>query len=307
MAEVLPQDTFNPDALINTHRHSSQMRSQMEVCAQELAMANRTMKEKLAGRATLEGAHELLLWSESIENKLKQFANDLRLLDTALAQEIVQRQDLQEKLTRSAAQSEKHRYLAFHDSLTGLANRALFHDRLDLALRQYQRHQRSFAVMLIDLNQFKSVNDTFGHDVGDQVLRLVAQQLRACVRQEDTVGRSGGDEFVCLLLEVKEDDAIANVAASMLALIAQVSGLVEITTMLRASLGTAICPRDGNTAEALLNHADAAMYQAKRAGKGHCLRSGQVAAVAGVGNEAGQGQAVSPPEVVGGQANNNPY
>ncbi len=251
-------------------------------------MANRTMKEKLAGRATLDGAHELLLWSESIENMLKLFVNELRLLDTALAQEIVQRHDLQEKLTRSSAQSEKHHYLAFHDSLTGLANRALFHDRLDLALRQYQRHKRSFAVMLIDLNQFKSVNDTFGHDVGDQVLRLVAQQLRACVRQEDTVGR------------------IANVAASMLALIAQVSGLVEITTMLRTNLGTAIC-RDGNTAEALLNHADAAMYQAKRSGKGHCFWSGHVAAVAGVGNEADQGQAVSPHEVVGGQANNHPY
>jgi diguanylate cyclase (GGDEF)-like protein len=125
----------------------------------------------------------------------------------------------------------------------------------------------------MDIDNFKRLNDTYGHDMGDKALQIVAGQLQACVRDEDTVSRSGGDEFLCLLLEVKQDATIAKIAECMMARSSESCGLNGVNMVVRPSIGIAICPRDGITAEVLLKNADAAMYRAKAEKSGYCFAS----------------------------------
>ena len=162
---------------------------------------------------------------------------------------------------------QRIQHLADHDALTGLLNRRLLEDRLQQSITLARRNDALVAVMLIDLDGFKAVNDQFGHLMGDYALRTVARRLRECVRESDTVARLGGDEFVVLLSgqRVPEDSSL--VAEKIL------SGLTEPVAAggrrfeIGASIGISIYPRDGTTPEALLKHADAAMYRVKEAGK----------------------------------------
>ena len=274
MPESIPQSsTISEPLLLKTFNQSGQVKDRVAACARELSRANRTLKAKLTQYCALDGVREALTWSELMEEKVQQCADDLQLVNISLAQEIAQRKNLEKQLADSEVQSEKHRYMAFHDVITGLANRALFDDRMEQALAQAQRHKRSFSVLFMDINKFKRVNDTYGHDMGDKVLQMVAERLQACVRDEDTVSRSGGDEFLCLLLEVKEDAAIAKIVESMLARISESCGLNGVNMVIRPSIGIAMCPRDGITAEVLLKHADVAMYRAKAEKSGYCFAS----------------------------------
>ena len=159
---------------------------------------------------------------------------------------------------------------ALYDPLTGLPNRSLLQDRLEQAIAQSRRKRRPFAVALMDLNRFKEVNDTLGHDVGDELLREVAARLRRAVRAEDTVARMGGDEFVVLLHDLVE----ADVAACCGKLLAALSAPFEWdghAIDLGASIGIALCPVHGRSPGALIRFADIAMYAAKRSGRGHAL------------------------------------
>lgn len=272
MPEAQPEYTINPEPLIlKTFNQSGQVKDRVEACARELSLANRALKASLAEYCALDSVREALTWSEVMEDKVRQCVDDLQLMNTSLAEEIAERKNLEQKLSDSEAQVAKHYYMAFHDSITGLANRALFNDRLEKTLIQARRHKRSFAIMFIDINNFKTINDTCGHDMGDKVLRIVGQRLEACVRKEDTASRAGGDEFQCLLLEVNADVAIANIAQSMIDCISETCGLMGIMCAVRPSIGIAICPRDGITAEMLLKNADMAMYQAKAQGIGYCF------------------------------------
>jgi diguanylate cyclase (GGDEF)-like protein/PAS domain S-box-containing protein len=157
--------------------------------------------------------------------------------------------------------------LAFHDSLTSLPNRALFLDRLERALARAERHQRPVAVLFLDVDNFKVVNDSLGHDVGDQLLVTVAARLRACLRPEDTAARLGGDEFTVLLEDIsegREAEAVAErIAAALRAPIALPGRDVVVT----ASIGIALGAPGRNRPEGLLRHADLAMYRAKAGGK----------------------------------------
>ncbi|WP_229455695.1 bifunctional diguanylate cyclase/phosphodiesterase [Massilia sp. KIM] len=162
---------------------------------------------------------------------------------------------------------EQVRHLAEHDPLTGLPNRILFLDRLHQALEAWRRHQALFAVMFLDLDRFKSINDTHGHQAGDAVLREVAARLRACVRRVDTISRLGGDEFVVLLADVKGADQAAHVAAAVTQALARPVELASRQISLSVSIGIALCPLDGKDVETLLHHADVAMYHAKQDGR----------------------------------------
>jgi diguanylate cyclase (GGDEF)-like protein len=157
---------------------------------------------------------------------------------------------------------------ALHDPLTGLPNRALLHDRIEQALLRSERHGMGLALLMIDLDRFKQVNDRFGHQVGDLVLQHAAQQLQGALRASDTLARWGGDEFVVLLPTTNDPQAAAFVADKLLdALMAPVP-LGKRTVTLAASIGIALAPQHARDAEALLQAADAAMYVAKRAGGG---------------------------------------
>lgn len=167
---------------------------------------------------------------------------------------------------------ERIRFQANYDMLTGLPNRTLFHDRLEQALTASKRHGAKVALMFIDLDGFKAINDTLGHDAGDLLLKDVAGRLRKCVRESDTVARLGGDEFTIIMTRVDGRDGIAQVARRILASLAVPFQLLgndgkAATGQVSASIGISISPDHATQLEDLLRNADAAMYQAKNCGK----------------------------------------
>ena len=165
-------------------------------------------------------------------------------------------------------QVEAHtRHLAEHDFLTDLPNRVLFLDRLQQALATARRRHTKVAVMFLDLDHFKAVNDTHGHQVGDIVLKEVAQRLTRCVRGVDTVSRQGGDEFVVILADIGGAEQAAHVAGSVMQAVAQPLQAGGHTLTLSASIGISLCPGDGDDVDTLLKHADIAMYHAKQHGR----------------------------------------
>lgn len=156
--------------------------------------------------------------------------------------------------------------LAFHDTLTGLPNRALFHERLNAALALAERHRHQVAVGMLDLDHFKHVNDSLGHHVGDALLQEMARRMMACVREEDTVARPGGDEFMLVLPETGADGA-AHVAEKIVRRIAEPMRLDGHELNISCSLGLSLFPDNGHNREILIQNADAAMYRAKQRGR----------------------------------------
>lgn len=165
---------------------------------------------------------------------------------------------------------QQMKYMATHDDLTGLANRILLKDRLNKAIAFHQRQQLSIAVLFIDLDGFKNINDNYGHDVGDELLIEVAKRLNACVRDSDTVVRFGGDEFVLLLTGLHNQDEAAYVAEKVLKIIQQPIELsADIKAIIGSSIGIAMYPDDGDSDNDLLKVADSLMYKVKASGKNH--------------------------------------
>ncbi len=166
------------------------------------------------------------------------------------------------------ARTAELKHLAQHDVLTGLPNRALLGDRIAQAIHHAQRYKGSMAVMAVDLDRFKQVNDTLGHAVGDVLLKRVAQRLRDLVRKSDTVARMGGDEFVLILKEVPSQEVVTAVATKIRDALAQAFDIEGHSVEVGGSIGVALFPRDGTDAHTLLKCADVAMYNAKQAGRG---------------------------------------
>jgi diguanylate cyclase (GGDEF)-like protein/PAS domain S-box-containing protein len=162
---------------------------------------------------------------------------------------------------------EQIEHQAYHDALTGLPNRRLFRDRLTIALAHARRTSAPLAVMFLDLDRFKDVNDTLGHSLGDELLKAVAMRLKTALRQEDTVARMGGDEFTILLANLKAAEDAPKIAHKMLDVVAQPVRIEGTELFVTTSIGIALHPNDGDTAEALLKNADHAMYRAKEAGR----------------------------------------
>lgn len=164
--------------------------------------------------------------------------------------------------------------IANHDTLTGLPNRHLLEDRLAQAIVRSQRSQRLLAICFLDLDGFKQVNDTLGHEAGDEVLRVIASRLKKVVRAEDTVARIGGDEFILLLGELNDDLSLRQLLDRILLDIAQPILINEIPASVTASIGITTYPRDQSDPDDLLAHADKAMYSAKNNGKSqYCFYS----------------------------------
>jgi diguanylate cyclase (GGDEF)-like protein/PAS domain S-box-containing protein len=169
-------------------------------------------------------------------------------------------------ITERRALEQTVREMAFHDPLTGLPNRKLLSDRLDLALAQARRNRRAMAVLFLDLDGFKTVNDGWGHAQGDALLRDVAGRLAGALRTADTVARIGGDEFTVLIPELPQEEGAVEVSRKILRELERAFRVGDTECAVSASIGIALYPRDGETADALLRSADAAMYQAKAAG-----------------------------------------
>jgi diguanylate cyclase (GGDEF)-like protein len=162
--------------------------------------------------------------------------------------------------------------LALHDPLTGLPNRRLLMDRLELSVAHAHRNHHAMAVLYLDLDDFKVINDTLGHDAGDALLSVVAARLTAAVRQEDTVARLGGDEFIIALGAMGDADAVATLAAKIAHTVSQPFNVQGRTISMTTSIGVSIFPTHGVNAEALMKSADVALYEAKRTGKNsYCI------------------------------------
>jgi len=208
-------------------------------------------------------ADSLLVRRDGVESAIEDSAAPIHNRDGQVAGAVIVFHDVSE----SRAMALKMAHLAQHDFLTGLPNRLLLTERLSRAIGQARRHSKRVALMFIDLDYFKHINDSLGHTVGDLLLQVVAERLELCVRDTDTVCRQGGDEFVILLTEIEQTMDAAPVAEKLLAALAEpcVIGGHELHVTL--SIGIAIYPDDGQDADEVMKNADTAMYHAKANGR----------------------------------------
>ena len=170
-------------------------------------------------------------------------------------------------ISAAQAMAAKMAHLAQHDSLTNLPNRVLLNDRITQAIAFAKRHRTHLAVLFLDLDNFKHINDSLGHEIGDKLLQSVAQNLSACVRGSDTVSRLGGDEFVVLVTEDKYAEDAAVTADKILAALAAPHSIAQQALQVTTSIGISVYPADGQDAETMIKNADTAMYQAKEKGR----------------------------------------
>ncbi|MFV0421097.1 PAS domain S-box protein [Oleidesulfovibrio sp.] len=169
-----------------------------------------------------------------------------------------------EDITEQKRNEDHIRHLAMHDGLTGLPNRRLFMDRLRYAVALNKRNGLRFAVLFIDLNDFKDINDSMGHEAGDQVLCVVAERLQQSLREVDTCARIGGDEFVVLLHNIKSADDLSNASERVAKAITTPIDINGVKRVVSGSIGIAVCPDDATDVDQIINHADHAMYRCKR-------------------------------------------
>lgn len=218
-----------------------------------LEKENRILKQKLARSESNRAMLEEALETHSIALKVHN----------------AELEESRELLRRSEA---KYRNLALHDTLTGLPNRIMFRERLARALTYAQKFHTFAALLYIDLDRFKPVNDNWGHEAGDMVLKVIAERLRICVRIDDTVARIGGDEFAVLMENLEDFQDAGPLAERILKAIPKPISLGDRSCNIGASIGISCYPMDGNTVDILMQNADAAMYSIKKSGrKGYCF------------------------------------
>lgn len=172
-----------------------------------------------------------------------------------------------EDITERKKYEEKIQQMAFHDSLTGLPNRKLFSDRLGIVLAQAKRNKKKVGIVMLDLDNFKDVNDTLGHDVGDILLKAVAERLSGTLRKSDTVARFGGDEFVLIFPDMEVIEEAIQVVQKIIDRFHKPFLIDTHQLVVTTSIGIAVYPNDGMDEEILMKNADIAMYQAKQAGR----------------------------------------
>ena len=251
---------------------------EVEACADDLALANDAAKVQIADGATTLPAAQALQEGLAVEKRVQACADDLQQVTENLARGVDEVKAVEQALNRSRAelaasetalavsrQAERAAsQLAMHDQKTGLPNRSLFDDRLAQAIAGAERHGWMLAVMFLDLDRFKLINDTHGHAAGDSVLSVVAERLMRHARDEDTVCRNGGDEFLYLLINPTDRQNVARIAGLVRQAIERPIGVGELQFVITPSIGIALYPDDGTVGHSLIANADAAMYRAKK-------------------------------------------
>lgn len=242
-------------------RRASRLIAGSNTCEPVASMWQRLLKEKQGARITLENCTRdgTMITCEWYYTPLVD--EDGRVLSViALAQDI----------TASRLAQEKLNYIAYHDELTALPNRALFNDRLGKAIIEARRRSSFVGVMLLDVDNFKAVNDTMGHEVGDTLLKDIATRLHGCARESDTIARFGGDEFAIVLEDLAEPSNAFPVAQKILDAFIPPFMVKGTEIYLASSIGVTFYPPDGEDLDALLKNADSAMYHAKAQGRNNC-------------------------------------
>lgn len=252
--------------------HSLHAKALAEECADDLASVNGAMAQALAANGEPPVFVDVLGQTAALSAKVQAVSVALAVANRMLAVAIRDRTMNDLRFAAVEEQEVSARHAALHDALTGLPNRTLFQDRLEHGLAQARRHHWTLAVMFVDLDDFKIINDTHGHEAGDSVLQAIARRLKASARGEDTVSRHGGDEFLYLLTGIRDEANIAMIAEKVVQAVQAPCEIklrdTTITARVRASIGIAIFPRHGDSAQALIDRADEAMYRAKEAKSG---------------------------------------
>jgi len=273
--ERFPEPTSRGESLIKLLRQTEHVKALMKELAEELSSVNTIIKQDFLNDQPSSAVEKVLGKTQTMESKAHDVSKKLTLVNLVLEGEVRERSMVDHQLAAITEQEEAARYAAFHDVLTGLPNRALFNDRLEHGLAQAKRHGWTLAVMFVDLNKFKSVNDTYGHEAGDNVLQTVARRLAEKTRGDDTVSRHGGDEFLYLLTELHNEHDIAMIAEKIIhAIEVPIDfkvGDVHITSNIGASIGISTYPKNGASAPVLIKSADEAMYRAKQSQSGYAF------------------------------------
>jgi diguanylate cyclase (GGDEF)-like protein len=276
LKKALPHNSVSLGRVLN---QNEKIKKTVKQAAIELTAVNKVLKQEKQVDIPVQTIKEAITQNEVVERKVANAAEDLNRVNAELVKEVAERVVIESELadtrtdlakalddlSKSQAKEEEAIKIALHDALTGLPNRVLFEQRLDFGLSLSKRRGWWLAVLFIDIDKFKSINDAYGHDLGDNVLLMVANRLKSFVRQEDTVSRWGGDEFVCLLLEIKQEADVTRLAKRMADRIAKICEFDGIVLSISVSIGIAIYPADGETPDILFKNADTAMYQAKKA------------------------------------------
>jgi len=262
-------------------KKNEKIKKNVKQAASELTAVNEVLKQEKGVDVPVQVIKEVITQNKEVEYKVAKAADDLHQVNADLAREMAERvvleseladtkidlADVRDDLSKSQAKEEETRKLSLKDALTGLPNRVLFEQSLDNALTQAKRNGWGLAVLFIDIDNFKSINDTYGHDMGDKVLIMVADRLKSSVREEDTVSRWAGDEFMLLLMEVRQKADVTSLAEKMVNRISEDFEFNRTVLSIRVSIGISLYPADGETADILFKKADTAMYKAKRAEK----------------------------------------
>ena len=274
-SKAIKKDKSNKKASLgHVLKKNEKIKQTVKKAASKLTSVNEVLKKE---NVPVQIMKQALTQNEDVEQKVAKAADDLKLVNVKLAEEMAERivieseladtktdlAEVRDDLSKAQVKTEEAQQSALQDALTGLPNRLSFEQGLGHGLSQAKRHGWGLAVLFIDIDKFKSINDSYGHDLGDQVLLMVANRLKSFVRDEDIVSRWGGDEFVCLLLEVKQEADVTQLAEKMINRVAEAFEFQGTVLSIRASIGIAIYPADGDTSETLFKNADIAMYKAK--------------------------------------------
>ena len=272
--KTVPDKNASLERVIN---QNEKIKKTVQQAACDLTSVNEVLNQGKEVKIPVQIIKEAITQNKEVEHKVAKAADDLHKVNAELAKEMAERvvieselsdmkNDLagvRDDLSKSQAKEEESRKFALHDALTGLPNRVLFEERLDHGLIQAKRHGWKLAVLFMDIDNFKNINDSYGHDLGDKVLLTVADRLQSSVREEDTVSRWGGDEFVCLLSEFKQEADVTRLAEKIVSRISEAVKFNGTVLSIGVSVGIAIYPTDGKTADILFKNADTAMYKAK--------------------------------------------
>lgn len=255
-------------------KKNEEIKTDVARAAGELASVNTVLRQQNASVPAMKAA---LTQNAEAEDRVAKAADDLKRVNIKLANEIAVRIGIESELDtmktdlalvrddllQAQVTGLQAQQLALTDVLTGLPNRASFDQALTQGLAQAKRQGWGLGVMFIDVDKFKNINDSHGHDVGDRVLLTVADRLNSFIREGDIVSRWGGDEFVCLLSEVKHQRDVLGLATKLVQRVAEAFEFSGQTLHIKISIGIALFPSDGDTADLLIKQADQAMYKAK--------------------------------------------
>ncbi len=244
--------------------HSESIKDLVQVCADDLSVVNTVLKEELSVQSSKPSFKNAVKKNTTVENKVQLAVDQLEIVNNALKDEVKERENIEKELEVVIIEKDIATEASLHDLLTGLPNRALFYDRLEHGLEQAKRHGWNLAVMFLDLDNFKQINDKLGHDVGDKVLLTVAKRLKENTRNDDSICRLGGDEFLYLLMDIKNELEVTKIIKKLIKTIELPCDAIDQNLVVKLSIGISLFPKNANNLEGLIKSADMAMYAAKK-------------------------------------------